>query len=258
MTSETKSIYAKIALVQGTIGAISKDATGSTGGRNYKYFDINTLLHELIPILGEKGLALIQPLVHLDGKPAIRTIVADVETGEAIEFDTPIPPSTDPQKHGSAVTYMRRYCLQSLFALQSDDDDGKAASIKAEKKAHQKALEGAVNGSDLPDQGQGDPTKTDAIDFDKASDRWLQDAGLITKPQAVRFGVIIWKNEHLSEDVAHNWCDEAGIDRHWVTMKDKDNKDVRRLYFAMATSQYDIACKWATDYRPKVKKELPL
>jgi hypothetical protein len=34
----------------------------------------------------------------------------------------------DPQKLGSAVTYYRRYTLQSLLGLQAEDDDANAAS----------------------------------------------------------------------------------------------------------------------------------
>ena len=34
----------------------------------------------------------------------------------------------DPQKLGSAVTYYRRYTLQSLLGLQAEDDDANSAS----------------------------------------------------------------------------------------------------------------------------------
>jgi hypothetical protein len=39
-----------------------------------------------------------------------------------------LPNIQDPQKIGSAITYYRRYSLQSLLALQTDDDDGNKAS----------------------------------------------------------------------------------------------------------------------------------
>ena len=44
----------------------------------------------------------------------------------------------DPQKQGSAISYAKRYGLQSIFGLPSDDDDGeianKAASTKPKNK----------------------------------------------------------------------------------------------------------------------------
>jgi hypothetical protein len=39
-----------------------------------------------------------------------------------------LPDLNDPQKLGSAVTYYRRYTLQSLLSLQAEDDDANTAS----------------------------------------------------------------------------------------------------------------------------------
>ena len=39
-------------------------------------------------------------------------------------------PRADPQKMGSAITYLRRYTLQSLLGLQAADDDANMASGK--------------------------------------------------------------------------------------------------------------------------------
>ena len=39
-----------------------------------------------------------------------------------------LPNLQDPQKLGSAITYFRRYTLQSLLGLQAEDDDGNKAS----------------------------------------------------------------------------------------------------------------------------------
>jgi len=58
--------------------------------------------------------------------------------------------TNDPQKHGSEITYYRRYTLQSLLAMQADDDDGNAASKRtppAPAKAPAKPT--LTEGSDL-------------------------------------------------------------------------------------------------------------
>ena len=44
--------------------------------------------------------------------------------------DINLPEISDPQKLGSAITYFRRYTLQSLLALQAEDDDGNKAIVK--------------------------------------------------------------------------------------------------------------------------------
>ena len=51
----------------------------------------------------------------------------------------PLPDLQDPQKMGSAITYYRRYALQSLFLLQTQDDDGEGAKTapKQTKKDYQ-------------------------------------------------------------------------------------------------------------------------
>lgn len=67
----------------------------------------------------------------MDSKPAIKTMMIDVESGKVLVSDeTPIPENTDPQKMGATITYFRRYALQSLLCLEAEDDDGNTASGK--------------------------------------------------------------------------------------------------------------------------------
>jgi hypothetical protein len=40
-------------------------------------------------------------------------------------------PTGDPQSVGSAITYLRRYALQSVAGVAADDDDGEAAHGRA-------------------------------------------------------------------------------------------------------------------------------
>ena len=50
-----------------------------------------------------------------------------------------LPNIQDPQKLGSAITYYRRYTLQSLLGLQAEDDDGNG-STKQVKEERREAL----------------------------------------------------------------------------------------------------------------------
>jgi hypothetical protein len=101
-------------------------------GYNYKYFDINQMIAVLKPLFLSYGLTIMQPLTHIDGKPAIETIIRS--KNEEFRSVVPLPTmistkqgkqGTDPQDVGSAITYMRRYSLQSLFFLEAEDKDGK-------------------------------------------------------------------------------------------------------------------------------------
>lgn len=122
----------KLLKIQEKVGAIKKDADNPYF--KSKYFDINSLLAQVKPILNEEGVVLLQPLSSVDGKPAIKTILIDTSSDERIEDVCPITDLPDPQKMGSAITYFRRYSLQSLLALEAEDDDANFASGKVVKE----------------------------------------------------------------------------------------------------------------------------
>lgn len=112
----------KIAQLRTQIGKISKNKENPF--YHSAYFDINQLLDNLQPHLLELDIDVIQPIK--DNK--VQTIIIDLETDETIESELELPELDDPQKMGSAITYYRRYTLQSLLALQAEDDDGNKAS----------------------------------------------------------------------------------------------------------------------------------
>ena len=115
-------IYIKLLAAKKEIGKISKDSTNPFF--KSKYFDVNALLEHVEPILQYHGLVLLQPIKN----NAVFTIIVDSESGEQIDSGITLPNLTDPQKLGSAITYYRRYTLQSLLGLQAEDDDANKAS----------------------------------------------------------------------------------------------------------------------------------
>ena len=126
-------MYQKIQNVQKKIGKIAKSKENPFFKSGY--FDINMLLEKLQPILEEEGLVLIQPLNTIDGKPALTTMLVNLEDGKVIQTDIVLPETPDAQKMGSAITYVRRYAITSLFCLIGEDDDGNQASGKKVQKA---------------------------------------------------------------------------------------------------------------------------
>tara|TARA_B100000519_G_scaffold49276_1_gene39712 strand:+ start:158 stop:595 length:438 start_codon:yes stop_codon:yes gene_type:complete len=123
MTNKKESIYNKLYKVQREIGAISKDSTNPF--YKSKYFDINSLIKQVTPILEKHKLLLLQPIK--DGEQY--SIIFDLDGG-SVESSLKLPTDLDAQKIGSAITYYRRYTLQSLLGLQAEDDDGNVASGK--------------------------------------------------------------------------------------------------------------------------------
>ena len=123
----SNSVYSKLAKVKAELNPIKKTETNPF--LKSKYFDINSLLFQIEPILQKHGLLLAQPIQQ--GK--VTTYLIDPETGDDLGSEIELPNIQDPQKLGSAITYYRRYTLQSLLALQALDDDGEIVREDLEK-----------------------------------------------------------------------------------------------------------------------------
>ena len=117
----SKNITSKLFAVQQEIGKISKDKKNPF--YNSEYFDINKLIEHCTPILQKHKILLLQPIK----KGSVCTILRCEETQEQEKSCLDLPNNIDPQKIGSAITFYRRYTLQSLLGLQSEDDDGNKA-----------------------------------------------------------------------------------------------------------------------------------
>ena len=117
------SIYKKLFEVKKEIGKISKDSKNPFFKSSY--LSLNGLLDAVEEVLTKHNLILLQPIQ--DG--SVMTVIYDIDDTESNVFSAvPLPQLNDPQKLGSAITYYRRYTLQSLLGLQAEDDDANTAS----------------------------------------------------------------------------------------------------------------------------------
>ena len=124
------SIYKKIFEAKKEIGIITKDAKNPFFKSNY--LSLNGLIDAVEEVLVKNDLILLQPIEA----EWVKTKIIDIETGEEVSSEMHLPSIQDPQKLGSAITYYRRYTLQSLLGLQAEDDDGNSATkqTKEERK----------------------------------------------------------------------------------------------------------------------------
>ena len=118
------SIYKKLFAVQASIGKLTKDTPNPYF--KSKYADLGQVIELLKEELNKAGLVVIQPIRIEDGKNILCTII--YSSNESIESKMILPETAKPQDLGSAITYYRRYALQSLFLLAAEDDDGNSAS----------------------------------------------------------------------------------------------------------------------------------
>ena len=96
-------------------------------------------LEEVIACIKEpfesNGLSFMQFPITEDDRAGVETIVMH-ESGEWISGSFMLKCSKlDPQGMASAITYARRYGIQSIAGIPSEDDDGNAASQAPKKPA---------------------------------------------------------------------------------------------------------------------------
>ena len=110
---------------QGQVSKIKKDAKNPHFKSNYA--SLSKILEETNPVLTECGLVLTQ---HFD-VDVLTTMLCHAETGEFMQSDYPINVKdvSNPQQLGSALSYARRYGIQSILNLNASDDDGQMASV---------------------------------------------------------------------------------------------------------------------------------
>jgi len=137
-----KSLDYKLMLIQNEFTTVTKDKENTFFKSSY--FDINALVKALRPVLKEYNILMRQPLVFREGKNILQTILIDMESKdqegnyETLISEVALPDVIDPQKIGSAITYLRRYSLVTLFCLEAVDDDGETGAGRGKVELQEK------------------------------------------------------------------------------------------------------------------------
>ena len=93
------------------------------------YSSLASVIDAVRPALSGNGLAFVQKLHTADGGVAVETVLIH-ESGQEMSCGTLFIPASkqDAQGFGSALSYAKRYSLQSALGIASADDDGEAAA----------------------------------------------------------------------------------------------------------------------------------
>jgi len=107
-----------------------KNPTKNTKGYGYMYASLDQVLDLIKPLLFKYRMLLTQRPCNEGSLIGVDTTITDLDSGEkyASKFFIEIS-KKDPQGYGSAITYLRRYSLVSMFNLTPEDDDGRAAMV---------------------------------------------------------------------------------------------------------------------------------
>lgn len=126
-----KSIAVAMCKAQAEMGGAHKGANNPFF--KSKYADLGAVIKAIKEPFSSNGLSYIQFPIEEGGRIGIETILLH-ESGEWIsnKFTVNLT-KQDAQGAGSAITYCRRYGLQAVAGIPSDDDDGNNASKKQDK-----------------------------------------------------------------------------------------------------------------------------
>jgi hypothetical protein len=96
-----------------------------------KYADLSAVRKAIQEPFAENGLSYAQFPIEDNGRIGVETILMHISGEWLSERFTVQLKKQDAQGAGSAITYCRRYALQAIAGIPSEDDDGNAASPQA-------------------------------------------------------------------------------------------------------------------------------
>lgn len=218
-TSETiDKITPAFLAAQKAIDAVVKDQTGkivtkSGGSYEYKYSNLASVLDAVKEALNSNGIAIIQtPVSDTNGVTVETTLLHESTQWFAESLFMPIGMNA-PQAYGAAITYCRRYSLQSMVGLKAEDDDADAAMDK--KKRPNTPTQVAVDAFEELAAEKKDLLRSHAAE--------------ITKIHAKRGNVVAYFAEHkIDEDqetLLALWSLLGSGVRSWV----KDQREIARM-----------------------------
>ncbi len=124
---------------QGQMGGVVKDS--SNPFFKSKYADITSVIKAIKQPFSDNGLSYTQFPISNEHGVGVSTRLMHV-SGQYLEMEYTLPTvKKDPQSSGSAITYARRYALQSIAGIPVADDDAEAAMLRGnENKSEVKTI----------------------------------------------------------------------------------------------------------------------
>ena len=123
---EIHELATALSKAQGEMGGASKDAANPF--YKSKYADLGSVVHVLKQPFADNGLSYSQFPIADGDKVGVETILMH-KSGQWLSNSVLFKPTKqDAQGAGSVITYARRYALQAIAGIPSEDDDGTAAS----------------------------------------------------------------------------------------------------------------------------------
>ena len=164
---EIEQLAGALAKAQGAFKNAKKD--GNNSHLNSNYAGLSSVMDCVRLPLSENGIAIMQPVSMIStGEQGLITMLVH-ESGQWVKAILPIPKLelkglNDLQAFGYALSYLRRYMLQSIVGLASEDNDAAAHSGKKNpSKGAPPAAQGTPPASPAKPEGSNTPPDQDGL-----------------------------------------------------------------------------------------------
>jgi hypothetical protein len=118
-----KAFFSALAKAQGSMEPAIKNSKAHHG----KYANLESVIEVIKKYFSPQGLSFTQKTFIEERMVSIKTSLHHASGHTLSSIITSTSKSTLPQDIGSAITYMKRYGLQALCGIPSEDDDGNLA-----------------------------------------------------------------------------------------------------------------------------------
>jgi hypothetical protein len=126
-----KDLAEALCKAQSQMGGAVKDSANPFFKSSYA--DLTSVIKAIKQPFSDNGLSYTQFPVHSESGVGVSTRLMHV-SGQWVESEFVLPiVKQDPQAAGSAITYARRYALQSIAGIPTADDDAESSMLRSEK-----------------------------------------------------------------------------------------------------------------------------
>jgi len=131
-----KTLSAALNKAQKEIGSAHKGANNPF--YKSKYADLGAVMEACKDALNKNGVTVLQPVDTAETGTFVETVLLH-ECGEWVSSSLKVSCKNpeNPQEMGSAISYARRYSLQSIMFIPAEDDDGEKATAPIRKETNE-------------------------------------------------------------------------------------------------------------------------
>lgn len=133
ITETCTDLFTALIKAQSEMGSAVKDSKNPHF--RSRYASLAAVIDAVVPVLNANGVGVLQ-LPSIEGSEVRLTTILMHSSGQRLSstVGAPLGKKQDAQAVGSAITYLRRYSLQSIMGLPVEDDDGNAASRRQQQR----------------------------------------------------------------------------------------------------------------------------